>query len=253
MPAALSNVAGFATGVAACGLKDSGPDVAVILSKGAVGAAIFTQNKVVAAPVILSRPRAKVGKIRAVVVNAGNANCCTGEQGMRDAEEMSRLAAEKLGVAEDEILIASTGIIGHALDMTKVSAGIEAAATDAKGDGKGDVAKAILTTDLAPKVVSASGTIGGKPFCVAGVAKGSGMISPNMATMLAFIVTDVKTDYEFLNDLLPSIADRTFNRITVDGEMSTNDMFCILASGKGKSESVTSQFSEEGQILAEAI
>jgi glutamate N-acetyltransferase/amino-acid N-acetyltransferase len=101
--------------------------------------------------------------------------------------------------------------------------------------------------------VSASGTIGGKPFRVAGVSKGSGMIAPNMATMLAFIVTDVKTDHEFLSELVPSIADRTFNRITVDGDTSTNDMFCVLASGKGKSESVTSQFSEEGQILAEAI
>jgi len=252
-PAALSDVAGFKTGVAACGLKTSGADVAVILNKGDVGAAVFTKNEIAAAPVRLSRPRAKVAKVRAIVANAGNANCCTGEQGMRDAEEMARLAASKLGVPEDEILVASTGVIGRALDMAKVRSGVEAAAADAKAGGKGDVAGAILTTDLARKVVSASGEIGGKPFHVAGVAKGSGMIAPNMATMLAFIVTDADASREYLSELIPHIADRTFNRVTVDGDTSTNDMFCVLASGKGKSAPVTSQFAEEGQILSEAI
>jgi len=252
-PAALSDVAGFKTGVAACGLKTSGPDVAVILNKGDVGAAVFTQNEVAAAPVRLSRPRAKAAKVRAIVANAGNANCCTGEQGMRDAEEMARIAASKLGVPEDEVLVASTGVIGRALDMAKIRSGIEAATADAKAGGKGDVAGAILTTDLARKAVSASGTLGGKPFRVAGVAKGSGMIAPNMATMLAFIVTDADASREYLSELIPHIADRTFNRVTVDGDTSTNDMLCVLASGKGKSAPVSSQFAEEGQILSEAI
>ena len=252
-PVALSDVAGFKTGVAACGLKKSGADVAVILNAGSVGAAVFTLNKVAAAPVKLSRPRAKAGKIRALVVNAGNANCCTGEQGLKDAEEMARLAAAKLGVPEDEVLVAATGIIGRTLDMAKVKKGVEAAAADAKGAGKGDVAAAILTTDLVRKAVSASGTLAGKPFCVAGVAKGSGMIAPNMATMLAFIVTDADASVEYISELIPHMADRTFNRVTVDGDTSTNDMFCVLASGKGKSAPVSSQFAEEGQILAEAI
>ncbi|MHC5054922.1 MAG: bifunctional glutamate N-acetyltransferase/amino-acid acetyltransferase ArgJ [Planctomycetota bacterium] len=252
-PAALSDVAGFKTGVAACGLKKSGPDVAVIFNAGSVGAAVFTRNLVAAAPVKLSRPRAKAGKVRAVVVNAGNANCCTGEQGLKDAEEMARLAAAKLGVPEEEVLVASTGVIGRVLDMAKVKAGVEAAAAEAKAGGKGDVAAAILTTDLARKAVSASGTLAGKPFRVAGIAKGSGMIAPNMATMLAFIVTDADASLEYISELLPHIADRTFNRVTVDGDTSTNDMFCVLASGKGKSAPVSSQFAEEGQVLAEAI
>ncbi|MHC4249984.1 MAG: bifunctional glutamate N-acetyltransferase/amino-acid acetyltransferase ArgJ [Planctomycetota bacterium] len=252
-PAALSDVAGFKTGVAECGLKKSGPDVAVILNAGSVAAAVFTRNLVAAAPVKLSRPRAKAGKVRAILVNAGNANCCTGEQGMRDAEEMARLAAKKLGVPEEEVLVGSTGVIGRVLDMTKVKTGVEAAAADAKAGGKGDVAAAILTTDLARKAVSASGTLAGKPFRVAGIAKGSGMIAPNMATMLAFIVTDADASLEYISELLPHIADRTFNRVTVDGDTSTNDMFCVLASGKGKSAPVSNQFAEEGQILAEAI
>ncbi len=252
-PAALAEVAGFRTGIATSGLKTSGPDVAVILSEGSAGTAVFTRNEVAAAPVRLSRPRAKGANLRAVVANAGNANCCTGEQGMRDAEEMARLAAAKLGVSPDEILVASTGVIGRALDMTKLRCGIEAAATDALAGGKGDVAAAILTTDIVRKAASASGTIGGKPFRVAGVAKGSGMIAPNMATMLAFICTDAAASAEYLGEILPHVADRTFNRVTVDGDTSTNDTFCLLASGKGGSAPVSNRLSSEGEVLGRAI
>ena len=251
--AALSDVAGFRTGVAACGLKSSGPDVAVILNEGDAGAAVFTRNEVAAAPVRVSRPRAKAGRIRAVVANAGNANCCTGEQGTRDAKEMARLAAEELGVPEEQVIVASTGIIGRALDMTKIRKGVEDAAADAKRSGKGDVAAAILTTDLVRKAASASGSIGGKPFRVAGVAKGSGMIAPDMATMLAFVATDADASAEYLGEVLPQVAGRTFNRVTVDGDTSTNDTLCVLASGRGGSAPVTSGSSEAGRVLADAI
>ena len=191
-PAELADVAGFRTGAASCGLKSSGLDLAVILSEGAAasdsgepgraagpaGVAVFTRNEVAAAPVRLSRPRAAAGRLRAAVVNAGNANCCTGEQGMRDAAETAALVAAKLGVihrfGEEQVLVASTGVIGHPLDMEKTRRGVEAACEDALSSGRGDLASAILTTDTRRKAASASGTAGGTPFRVAGAAKGAG-------------------------------------------------------------------------------
>ena len=171
----LRDLAGFRAGAAACGLKEAGAlDVGVILCETdtCTGTAVFTRNEVAAAPVKLGRPRAAAGKLRAVVANAGNANCCTGERGAADARETTALAAGLLGVAEECVLVCSTGVIGRPLDMTKLRAGVEAASKQALEAGDGNVAAAIMTTDLVEKRASASGTLAGRPFRVAGVALG---------------------------------------------------------------------------------
>jgi glutamate N-acetyltransferase/amino-acid N-acetyltransferase len=253
--AELADVPGFRTGVATCGLKAEGPDVAVLVCEESdgTGSAVFTRNLVAAAPVILSRPRAEARLLRAAVVNAGNANCCTGRQGLRDAAEMSSLASSALGVPEDAVLVASTGVIGRPLPMEKVRAGIEAACRDAKGSGRGDLARAILTTDTVRKTASASGSLGGRAFRVAGAAKGSGMIAPDMATMLAFLVTDAAVSPDCLRALLPAVAARTFNRVTVDGDTSTNDAFCLLASGRAGNAPLEDPESAEGKTFTRAV
>lgn len=261
-PADIASVSGFRVGVAACGLKGKGAlDVGVLLCENDIcaGTAVFTRNKVAAAPVRLSRPRAETGRLRAVVVNAGNANCCTGERGEADARDMAALAALCLGIEADveggreRVLVASTGVIGRLLDMDKVRAGIEAASKHALSDGDGNLAAAIMTTDLVEKRASASGTLGGRRFSVAGVAKGSGMIAPDMATMLAFLVTDAAVTPDCLRGMLPRVAERTFNRVTVDGDTSTNDTFCAIASGAAGNEPVRNASSEEGRVLEGAL
>jgi glutamate N-acetyltransferase/amino-acid N-acetyltransferase len=255
-PARLCDVRGFRTGIATCGLKRSGkPDVGVLFTKSerACGTAVFTRNMVAAAPVIVSRPRAEAGRLRAALVNSGNANCCTGERGLDDAREASALTSSLLGVSEDEILIASTGVIGRPLDMAKLREGVRAAASKALEDGRGDFAQAILTTDLVRKEASASGSLGEKPFRVAGVCKGSGMIAPNMATMLAFIVTDAVVERSVLRAVLPRIAQATFNRVTVDGDTSTNDTLCLIASGEAGNDAITEADSAGCGMLERAI
>ncbi len=247
-PAELADVPGFRTGAASCGLKTKGLDVGVIAG-GVAGTAVFTRNAVTAAPVKVSRPRAREGRLCAVVVNSGGANCCTGPDGLRDAEEMTRLAAGEFGVGEDRVLVASTGVIGRALPMDRVRRGVGEACRDATADGHGDLASAILTTDTVRKIASASGTINGKPFCVAGAAKGAGMIAPNMATCLAFLVTDAAATPEYLQELLPAVAERTFNRVTVDGDTSTNDTLCLLSSGA----TGNSARAEGGEALSRAV
>ncbi len=278
-PHELSDVAGFRTGAASCGIKSTGLDVGVILcdADAGCGTAVFTSNAVAAAPVKLSRPRAAAGLLRAVVANAGNANCCTGEQGAADAEEMAHLASAGLGVEDARTLVASTGVIGRPFDMTKVRAGVDAACADALASGRGDLASAILTTDTARKTASASGSVGGESFRVAGVAKGAGMLAPRLiqpvgapttsptgppdvppnappcATMLAFIVTDAAATPEFLAKLLPDVAARTFNRVTIDGDTSTNDTLCLLSSGAAGNEPVAEAGADEAKALAGAV
>ncbi len=256
-PAAdISAVAGFRAGAAACGLKRGGAlDVGVLLCErdACAGAAVFTRNEVAAAPVRLSRQRAAAGRLRAVVVNAGNANCCTGERGAADARETAALAASLLSVDEERVLVASTGVIGRPLDMAKLRAGVRAASRQALEGGDGDLAAAIMTTDLVEKRASASGTLEGRPFTVAGVAKGSGMITPDMATMLAFVATDAAVAPECLREMLPRVARRTFNRVTVDGDTSTNDTFCAIASGAAGNAPVTDAHSEGGRVLEGAL
>jgi len=225
---------GFKVGAGRGGLKTKGDDVILIAAEGPCAAAgVFTTNRMCAAPVKLSRRLLAAGRARAVVANAGNANAATGAAGLRDAEWMCALAAEALSCSSDEILVASTGVIGRPLDMEKVRAGIEAAASRlaASSEAADAAARAIMTTDTRPKAAQREISVGGCDVRIGGIAKGAGMISPKMATMLAFITTDAKIDPGALREILGGAASRTFNRVTVDGDMSTNDTLIALASG----------------------
>ncbi|NNK86447.1 MAG: bifunctional glutamate N-acetyltransferase/amino-acid acetyltransferase ArgJ [Desulfobacterales bacterium] len=224
---------GFIASGVACGLKkNGGKDLGLIYSEvPATAAGVFTKNLVQAAPVLLDRERIKSGKCQAVIVNSGNANCCRGDQGMSDAILMTRSAASGLKISEDLILAASTGVIGQPLDTGKIQAGIPELIKNMKSDGIENLAEAIMTTDTVPKVVSCQSKMEGKPYTIAGVAKGSGMIRPDMATMLCFIMSDIEIPHAILREALLASTDKSFNRITVDGDTSTNDTILVLANG----------------------
>jgi glutamate N-acetyltransferase / amino-acid N-acetyltransferase len=213
-------------------------DLALIESlRPATAAAVFTTNSVKAPPVLLSMERMAVGPIRALVVNSGNANACTGKLGMADALETTRLVARYLEIGEEEILVASTGVIGVPLPMDRLSVALHPLVRSLADGAELDVvARAIMTTDTFPKMATKQGTADGKPYTIAGVAKGSGMIMPNMATMLAFIVTDAAVELEWLEQIFSAGCDSSFNVITVDGDTSTNDMALILANGAAGNE-----------------
>ena len=224
---------GFKAAGVAAGLKKKGKkDLGLMVSQvPATVAGVFTKNQVKAAPVILDRQRIKTGVCQAIIVNSGNANCCTGEQGIRDAETMASLAASELGISEDLVLVASTGVIGEPLPIEKIGAAIPTLVNSLQSEGIPDLARSIMTTDTVPKMVSAHGVVDGKTFTVTGVAKGAGMIRPDMATMLCFVCTDVKVSSEILKEILVKAVNRSFNRITIDGDTSTNDTVLIMANG----------------------
>lgn len=223
---------GFKAGTAAAGIKTAGGlDVALIWSETeAHTAALFTINSVVAAPVQLSREHCGGHDVRAIVVNSSNANCMTGAEGKDHARQMTEDTGRLLGISAEEVLVASTGIIGKPLPIDKVLAGIQAAFdTPAAGE---DAARAIMTTDTHPKSVAYSCEISGTPVTIGGCAKGSGMIEPNMATMLAFLTTDAAIEPDLLDKALREANRTTFNAITVDGSMSTNDTVSLTANGQ---------------------
>ena len=227
---------GFKAGATYCGIKTikDSLDLGIIFSEfPATGAALFTTNQIYAAPVKLSRKVAQKGYIRAFVINSGNANACTGEQGYKDAEEMARIAARCLKISEDEIIVASTGIIGRGLPMGKIAAGIKAAATSLGNTPThgNNVARAIMTTDTKQKDIAVRLKINNKDVIVGGITKGAGMIAPNLATMLCFLTTDVSISTLLLNECLRNAVEYSFNRITIDGHMSTNDTIAIIANG----------------------
>lgn len=225
---------GFTAAGLHCGLKQTGrPDLgAIVCEVPAAAAAVYTQNAFQAAPLHVTQDSlASGGKLQALLVNSGNANACTGRQGLADAYEMRSAMAEALGVSATLVGVASTGIIGELLPMEKVRRGIARMPRHLSADGGGDFSQAILTTDLVQKSICVRLEIAGKPIHIAGTAKGSGMIHPNMATMLGFITTDAHIDPEHLQALLGQTTDATFNMITVDGDTSTNDMVVALASG----------------------
>ncbi|HTE16814.1 MAG TPA: bifunctional glutamate N-acetyltransferase/amino-acid acetyltransferase ArgJ [Armatimonadota bacterium] len=233
IPGSVCAPIGFRAAGVAAGLKPSGnPDIALIVSDEAASAAgVFTTNRVCAAPVLLCREHLGNGKARAIAVNAGNANACTGEQGMRDARRMAGLTGELLGVSDTEVLVASTGIIGRPLPMERVEAGLRNAAGELSREGSADAARAIMTTDTRPKEIAVEVPLDGKVLRIGGICKGSGMIAPNMATMLAFITTDADVWPEVLQSAMQGAVERTFNCVTVDGDTSTNDTLLILANG----------------------
>lgn len=222
----------LAAGVKA-GIKKSGKeDVALIVSEvPAAAAAVFTQNKMASAPVVISRESLAKGTLRAVVVNSGCANACTGEQGLADARSMVAATANLLGIGTDEVLVSSTGVIGVTLPMRKVLQGIEAAAASLSKDGHEQALNAIMTTDTFPKVCAYKLTIGGTEVKIAGIAKGAGMIHPNMATMLSYITTDAAITAPVLQAALTTAVNKSFNMISIDGDTSTNDTLAVLANG----------------------
>ncbi|MBF0390811.1 MAG: bifunctional glutamate N-acetyltransferase/amino-acid acetyltransferase ArgJ [Desulfamplus sp.] len=220
-------VAGIKKGANA-GKKDLG---LIFSTRPASAAALFTENRVVAAPVIMGRERIKAGVCQAVVVNSGNANCFTGDQGLRDARETARLAANALRIPEELVMVASTGVIGAPIPMQRLIDAMPALTTELDNSSFEDFAQSIMTTDLSMKVVVKKHKIKGEEFTVAGAAKGSGMIKPNMATMLAFICTDLDISSTLLKAALKIACERSFNRISVDGDTSTNDMVLAMANG----------------------
>ena len=224
---------GFRAAGVAAGIKPSGnPDVALIFSDlPATAAAIFTTNVVVAAPIIVCRENLADSTIRAIAVNAGCANACTGELGLKNARQMAAVAGKSLGVSATEVLVASTGVIGRHLPMTKLLPALVEAAAQVSLDGGPAAARAIMTTDTRPKECAVEVRTDAGSFRIGGICKGSGMIAPNMATMLAFLTTDAAVPAPLLHSLLKEIADETFNCVTVDGDTSTNDMLAILANG----------------------
>lgn len=220
---------GFSAAGVAGGLKPSGSlDVGLLVSdRPAAAAGVFTTNRVQAAPVQLTRRHVRRGSARAIVVNSGNANACTGKQGYADAKAMAEQTARRLSIQREKVLVNSTGIIGVPLDMEKIARGIETATAALSPSGDEDFARAIMTTDTRPKTAEA--TVGGAR--IAGFAKGAGMIAPEMATLLAFIVTDAPVERALLVDALTISTGRSFNAISVDGCRSTNDTLLVLANG----------------------
>ncbi len=226
----------FSLSAVAAGIKYSGRlDLGLIFSPvPATAAGVFTTNQVKAAPVVLSIERLKQGRCQALLVNSGNANACTGEEGMAAARFTSRLAAETLGIDEDMVLVASTGVIGQPLKVEPFQNNIRTLVDNLSEDRFDEVARAIMTTDTVPKTVYRSVEIGGREVRFMAMAKGSGMIMPNMATMLAFVLTDAQISFPELKSALKESVERTFNRITVDGDTSTNDMVLVMANGTAK-------------------
>ena len=251
----ITNVKGIKAAGISAQLKKSGKkDLALIYSeKKAVSAAVFTKNLVKAAPVILNMENIKNGNTQAIIVNSGNANSCTGETGLENAKKMTEFAANELGLKKEEILVQSTGIIGVQLDMEKIETGISKICKEISKDGGNDAAAAIMTTDTFTKQICAEIEIDGKTVTVAGMAKGSGMIHPNMATMLALTVTDVNIEKSLLQKIFSEITDSTFNMISVDGDTSTNDMACVIANGASENKKIVDENSEGYNKFKEAL
>jgi glutamate N-acetyltransferase/amino-acid N-acetyltransferase len=244
----------LASGVRA-GIRKKRPDLGLIVAPdGATAAAVFTQNRFQAAPVVLSKASLKKsgGRAKAIVVNAGCANAVTGKEGIDAAKRVRTRAAELLRCAEDDVLLASTGVIGVCLPDKKIRESLPDSITRLSTGGVEALSQAILTTDVGPKVTQATFTLGGKRGRIVGVAKGAGMIHPNMATMLGFVLTDAALDAATLQRALKTAIDQSFNSISVDGDTSTNDTVFLLASGKlGNAATRAAKRGEGGQPLAD--
>ncbi len=249
---------GFTFSVVEAAIKKPGrKDLALVFSETpATAAAVFTTNAVKAAPVLLSAERIAGGKAQALVVNSGNANACTGAQGMLDARETSRLLAEGLGVAEELVQVSSTGVIGVPLPMDRLTAAIPGLVAGCGSATIDDLAAAIMTTDTFPKAVQRTGSAGGVSYTVAGVAKGAGMIMPNMATMLSFVMTDAALAPELIDAIFRRAVDRSFNAITIDGDTSTNDTCLLMANGAAGTPVIsagTAEAEEFARLLDEVL
>ena len=237
------------SGISAGIKKDGKRDLGLIYSEvPAQVAGVFTTNAVKAAPVLLGMERMKRGLCQALVVNSGNANACTGDKGVRDARRVSLLAAKRLGIGEQLVFLSSTGVIGVPLPMNKIEVGIPKLIEDLSPDGWMRTVEAIMTTDTFPKVEVATCRIKGRSVKICGMVKGAGMIRPNMATMLSFLVTDANIKTSLLQQMLQRASEDSYNRITVDGETSTNDTVLLLANGKSAHPPLN-RMDREGEIF----
>lgn len=229
-------VKGFSAAAVKAGIRyQDRLDLGLIYSEiPAVAAGVFTTNRVKAAPLILDMERLGRGKAQAVIVNSGNANACTGPDGMEAARSVSSMVSRQLGIEDELVQVASTGVIGEKLDVGSFEKAIPELVSKLSPDGFDDVASAIMTTDTVPKISCRQITIDGTPISILGIAKGSGMIMPDMATMLCFLVTDAQIVFPDLMATVRTGVEKSFNRITVDGDTSTNDMVLALANGAAK-------------------
>lgn len=257
---ALTYPRGFRAGTAACGIKafttgasaipsTQKSDLCVIESERTCDTGgVFTTNKVKSASVVIDNLHLQHNRVQALVINSGNANACTGAQGFKDALLMAKLTADRLDLDPDQVLVSSTGVIGRYMPMDAVKVGIAGACADLDASHGEDAARAIMTTDTVPKTAHLDLELGGKTVRVGGMSKGSGMIHPNMATMLAYITTDAAVEPGLMAAMVKSIADRSFNQVTVDGDSSTNDTFLLLANGAAGNPAVRA-----GSVEAEAL
>ncbi len=245
-------VQGFKAGAVVAGLKKNGAlDLALIVSdREAAVAGVFTTNKVRAAPVILSEKHVENGKARAIIANAGNANACTGDPGLNDARRTADLLSRGLGINPEDVLVASTGVIGEYLDMDLIAGAIPGLTKVLTPDAVPLAAQAIMTTDSFPKISSFVGRAGEHTYRIVGIAKGAGMIMPDMATMLCFILSDININSDDLKRALLSSVETTFNRISVDGDTSTNDTVLAMANGLAGNKDL---HEEDYDIFAEGL
>lgn len=245
---------GYLAGTARCGLKKAGEDLAIIFSeRPAVAAAVFTQNLAQAAPVLVSKEHLRFRSHRVIVVNSGGANACTGEPGLADARKTASIVADYFNCDLHEVLIASTGVIGVRLDLAKLESGIRTATAELSRTNGARVAEAIMTTDTRPKRAGKSLRIGGRPVTIAGVAKGAGMIHPNMATLLSFVTTDAAISKSALQAALKIAVSQSFNRISVDGDTSTNDTLAILANGAAENPPIAKANGSDFDLFTRAL
>ena len=226
-------IPGFSANGIHAGIKENGePDLSLIFSaKPATAAAVFTTNCFKAAPVLLDMERIRSGIIQAIIVNSGVANAATGKEGLSDALAVSKAVSAQLGIDDHKVLVASTGVIGHRIPVRKIVGGVKDLVAGLNEDGIEDAERGIMTTDRFPKIAFRRGIIGSREISLCGIAKGAGMIQPNMATMLAFVMTDAALNKDALDFVFYRSVARTFNAITVDGCMSTNDTAVIMANG----------------------
>ena len=255
-PAALFAVPGVRIGVAEAGVRKANrKDLTVVLiDEGSAVGGVFTQNRFCAAPVQVCREHLAANHgIRAMVINTGNANAGTGEDGLMRTRSTCIALARKLEISPEQILPFSTGVIMEPLPVDRIEAGLPAALADAKADNWARAAEGIMTTDTIPKAFSQQVQVGGATVTITGISKGAGMIRPNMATMLGFLATDAKIDPSLIQPLARQLADASFNRVTIDGDTSTNDSFVVIATQKAAHATITSLDSAEGKALVAAM
>jgi glutamate N-acetyltransferase / amino-acid N-acetyltransferase len=249
-------VKGFLSAVTKAHIKEGSDreDLGLIVSETpAAAAGVFTRNQVKAASVLIDQERIQAGLGRAILVNSGNANACTGDRGLKDTRTLTRQAATLLAIPEDQVFMASTGVIGLPLPLRRMQQAIPALKEGLSPGGLPALARAIMTTDTFPKIVAQEVTLGKRTGRVVGMAKGAGMIRPDMATMLCFVLTDVAVTAEALNRILAEAVDQSFNRITVDGDTSTNDLVLVLANGRAGNQPLTDVKSPEARSFSRAL